>query len=74
MWTHSWLKVKCRRHPSSGGETRGSGTQMYRSPHLQKTASPGAVRAGGEREEGWAIPLCGFETSFWILQAQQNSG
>lgn len=74
MCTRSWLKVKCRRYPGSGGETRGSGTQMYHFPHLQKTASPGALRAGEERGEGRAIPPCGFETSFRILRAQQNSG
>lgn len=74
MCTHSWLKVTCRRHPDSGGETRGSRTQMYRSSHLQKSESPGALRAGVLREEARVISLCGFETSFWILRAQQNSG
>lgn len=24
------------------------------------------------REEGQVVPRCGFETSFWILQAQQD--
>lgn len=47
---------------------------MYRSPHLQKSVFLGALRAGGQREEGRVISLCGFETSFWILRAQQNSG